>query len=549
VTSSLFRRTWPPPAWLASGLLCGSGYLFIPGSPLPLLAWIGLVPLLLRLESVRGFRRFYAEALAMLWVMELLTLGRVFSIGPALSLLVVTGQALVTSVVFIALWLLRGALGWRAALLALPACWTAWEWLYSKQPMQIPTFLGATQADFYPLIQFYDVTGVWGGTLLIVGCNVLVTVAISRAQASGRGAWFIARAVPAVVAAIWVLPLAYAAWVFSTADAVDPAASVRVALTQTGDPGSLGVAPVTMAAQASESVLPEKPDLLLWPETALQRDATSAQNLRLWNSFYAWVAQNNVPVLTGITDVETYRDPPPLLARWGQKDEYFNAATLITPQLAYYALTQPSERSLDVKVYRKRELFPFGERVPFVETFPSLHTLVTHAPDQPPRNYGAGNQPVVFAFLDRGGAKHRIGAFICFEILFPHVAADLVRAGAEILATVSNDQHLNDNARWVTAAHARIRAIETRRSVARVNTVGYSLFVDPYGRVDYVAPLDTAGASMRPMQLRDGSSIYVRWGDWLPAACALISLLLGLAASARALWRRGLPRPQSAEAS
>lgn len=528
-------RARPPPAWLASGVLCGSAYLFIPASPLPVLAWVGLVPLLLRLRSVAGFGRFYAEGLAMLWVMQLFTLGRVFSIGVGWSLLAVSVQALVTSGVFILFWLLRRSLGWRAALLALAPCWTAWEWLYAKQPLQIPTFLGATQADFTPLIQFYDLTGVWGGTFLIVLSNALLVLAIARAAGSRA---VLARAVPAIAVAMLLPPLAYAAWVFHAKDAEPVQPAIRVALTQTGDPAKLRGALVAAAAQASEPVLPTKPDLLLWPETALQREATSPDNLKLWMSLYDWVSRADVPVLTGITDIATYAVPPPLLARQGQREEYFNAAALVTPQLAYYALTQPAERALDIKVYRKRELFPFFERVPFLGVFPALHRFVWSEPGKPGRNYGQGDAPVVFAFLDQRGEKRRVGAFICFEILFPSVAADLVRAGAELIATVSNDQHLNGNARWVTAAHAAIRAIETRRSVARVNTVGYSLVADAWGRLHMTAPLDSAGTWIQPMQVHRGQSLYVRWGDWLPATCAIAVCGLLLFAGYQMLTRR-----------
>jgi len=528
-------RAWPPPAWLASGVLCGSAYLFISGSPLPLLAWAGLVPLLLRLQSVAGFGRFYAEGLAMLWVMELFTLGRVFEIGVGWSLLLVSVQAVVTSGVFVLFWVLRRGLGWPAALLALAPCWTAWEWLYAKQPLQIPTFLGATQADFYPLIQFYDLTGVWGGTFLIVLCNALLALAIARA-AGNRAV--LARAAPVIAAAVFVPPLAYAAWVFYAQDAEPVHPAIRVALTQTGDPTKLREALVAVAASASEPVLSMKPDLLLWPETALRREATSPDNLKLWMSLYDWVARADVPVLTGITDIATYDVPPPLLARQGQREEYFNAATLVTPQLAYYALTQPVERALDIKVYRKRELFPFFERVPYLGVFPALHRFVWSEPGEPRRNFAYGGAPVVFAFLDRRGEKRRIGAFICFEILFPYVAADLVRDGADLIATVSNDQHLHSGARWVTAAHAAIRAIETRRSVARVNTVGYSLIADAWGRVHIGAPLDTAGSWIQPMPVHRGQSLYVRWGDWLPATCVVAICGLLLIAAYQTLLRR-----------
>lgn len=521
-------------AWAVSGLMCGSAYLFIPGSPLPLLAWVGLVPLLLRLASVQGFTRFYGEALAMLWVMEWMTLGRVFNIDLVYSAAVVTAQAFITSGVFVVLWWLRTGFGWHRALLTLPACWTAWEWLYAQQPLQIPTFLGATQADFFPIIQFYDVTGVWGGTFCIVLCNVLVALAIQRLAVQEAGIGTKVRAACVPIVCILVPPLAYSAWVFLSPQLGDPASAIRVAMVQTGAPTS-GLATVTQAVQLSESILREKPDLLIWPETALQRDATSMDNRALWKSLYTWVAYHDQPVLSGFTDVEVNASDHAVGRSSG--DAYFNAASLITPQFAHYALTAPPELAIDAEAYRKRILFPFGERVPFVDIFPELHPLVMHASDEPPRNFTAGDQAVVFAFLDRNNTKHWVGAFICYEILFPRVVADLVRSGAQVLTTVSNDVHLNEHARWVTAAHARIRAIETRRSVVRVNTVGYSLLVDPHGVLNSVIPPGRVGAWSGSVVLRADETIYVRWGDWLPKLCAAAVVLLVMVAATRRLQR------------
>lgn len=501
------------------------------------MAWVGLVPLLLRLASVQGFRRFYAEGLAMLWVVELMTLGRVFNIDPVSSLAVVTGQALTTSLVFLVFWLLRKSLGWRPALFSLPAIWTAWEWLYAQQPLQIPTFFGATQSDFVPLIQYYDVTGVWGGTFCIVLCNACVTLALQRKTDGKIVSWGAAKITIACIGLIWALPLAYSAWIFTATPSEVTESHVRIAMVQTGNPYNPAVAPVTLAAHLSKSVMHEKPDLLIWPETALLRDMASADNRKVWKDLYAWVAHHDLPVLTGITDVEVNGNSSFHPDGWNQRDAFFNAATVITPQFAYYALTQTSEQSLEAEVYRKRKLFPFGERVPFVETFPGLHSWVMQTPGQPTRNFSAGDQPVVFAFLDRKGAKHLVGAFICYEILFPHLSVELVRAGAEILVTVSNDVHLNDHARWVTAAHARIRAIETRRSVARVNTVGYSLFVDALGRVDFVAPMKIMGAWVRPLEMRTDQTLYASWGDWLPILCAAATMVLGVLATARRFRR------------
>src|SRR6185437_2533193 len=82
------------------------------------------------------------------------------------------------------------------------------------------------------------------------------------------------------------------------------------------------------------------------------------------------------------------------------------------------------------------------------------------------------------------GAEHAWGTVICFESGFPSITRAMARHGAELLIEISDDTWFGRTAAAEQhAAMAPLRAIETRRALARATTTGISTLVDERGRV------------------------------------------------------------------
>jgi len=106
--------------------------------------------------------------------------------------------------------------------------------------------------------------------------------------------------------------------------------------------------------------------------------------------------------------------------------------------------------------------------------------------------------------------------------------------GANLLVNLSNDGWFGRSA--APAQHlemARVRAVEHRRWLLRDTNNGYTASVDPYGRIVARLPADVRGVLDAPYAFRTDTTIYTRWGDWLPWICALVSLFVLFLASAR----------------
>ena len=247
-------------------------------------------------------------------------------------------------------------------------------------------------------------------------------------------------------------------------------------------------------------------DLLVWPETAIPFE------LRNFPEYLDQLGRFDVPLLTGVMDF-SYRS--------GHKHRHN----------AVFAFGQDS-----LQVYHKLRPVPVEEVIPYQRLFPALQRQAVYDRYLSPgisvrplqltissminlRTKGDWWQPEEFA----GRAQPvMIGPSICFEVAFHDPAREQVMAGADVHLVVTNDawfgyshqpfQHLNI---------ARLRAVETRRSVIFCANSGFSAFIDHRGRIAGRTNLFERMVSSRMIPVNRSESFYLRTGNWV----AVVSLL------------------------
>jgi apolipoprotein N-acyltransferase len=112
--------------------------------------------------------------------------------------------------------------------------------------------------------------------------------------------------------------------------------------------------------------------------------------------------------------------------------------------------------------------------------------------------------------------RPKFGTFICYEAIFPDEIRRFAANGAELLINLSNDGWFGRSA--APAQHlmmARVRAIESRRWLLRDTNNGFTVSVDPYGRIVASLPTDIRGELEAPYDFCSDMTPYVRFGDWL----------------------------------
>jgi len=185
--------------------------------------------------------------------------------------------------------------------------------------------------------------------------------------------------------------------------------------------------------------------------------------------------------------------------------------------------------------YHKSKLVAGVELMPLEEHLGPLHGL---AIDLGGATGSLGAQTERSNFTDRTNGLSAAPA-ICYESVFgEHVAAH-VRNGANMIAIITNDgwwgtspgykQHLS---------FASIRAIETRRSIARSANTGISCFVDQRGKIHNESGWWVPDARRGTVHLNEQITFFVRHGDAIGRVAIVFSILLILLAWVRVMRRK-----------
>ena len=429
-------------------------------------------------------------------------------------ILYVTVPGFILLVGYLALYF--GAWGWFASaqlrrrglsdgrlLLTLPAGWVALEYLRSHLLTGLGwNLLAHTQWNWIELIQLADFTGVTGLSFLVV----LVNVGLWQRLRRSMGRIFVA-------GVCFLAALAYGTLRLGQLDLPSPPSrpSFKVAVLQGNIPQyekwdatfqeSIWKRYEALTRKAAES----QPDLILWPETAVPGYLEEEE---IWNRLQRLIRQVGAALLVGSPTTNA------------QGTDVFNSALLFDPEGAA------------VERYDKVHLVPFGEYLPLTPVLGWLRRFVLMG------NYSPGSRLTVFdpAVATGQPKAARFSVLICFEDLFPDLCRRFIQEGARWLVVITNDAWFIYSAASLQHTQASVfRAIEGRVWVARAANTGWSGFIDPAGRrkaPPAQIPRFEPGVALSQIQPSLGLTGYLRWGDWLPILCCIISFF------ELVLWKR-----------
>jgi apolipoprotein N-acyltransferase len=382
-----------------------------------------------------------------------------------------------------------GAAVWRRwpawRLLLLPALWVALEWLRTYLGGGFPWNLaGYAWVDVPGALPLAAWIGVYGISFLVVLASVAVAASIQRRR------W--EPAVIGLLGPLLLLPLAGRWSLRQDARALHELAGFGrpVRLLQPNIPNLIAYDPVLVMRnyrkvidQAVESCQPGA--LVVWPESAAWpfmygRDPMLGEDLKA-------LADRGCTVL--------FNSSSPV------GNAFYNSAFLLSA-------SGPAAR------YDKRHLVPFGEYVPFRGVFGWMDKLARNAGEFRP-----ADQRVLLPW-----SGEKIGMAICYEVVFPDEVAELVRDGATLLISVTNDAWYGDtSAPWQHFRAARFRAAENRRPLLRAAITGVSAYVAPDGSVrEELGTYREGILRLRVLGERDLTP-YSRLPWLVPALCTVLA--------------------------
>jgi apolipoprotein N-acyltransferase len=498
-SNNLFNQTLPWIAAITGGLLLFLGYV---GFEQFYLDWLFLVPVLWAIREQRPNRAFFLGWVAGLvgniggfyWIIGMFQefAGLAWPLAALGLLLLAAANGIVFATWAWATRLITRTTGWDVIWVS-PVVWTAAEKFW---PEMFPNYLGASQYQLSLLTQIADVTGILGVTFFVIYINSMIYAVSEQWFAHRRLAW---RQV-AVFAAVVVVVLAYGAVRSHTVDrqAAD-AEKLTVGLVQTNrgaggqhmDPESV----LREHQEMSRTLAGAHPlDLIVWPE-GVGRVNLASRAGQLPSDL---VGDLSTPTLFGAT-VQLSQDG---------KTRFYNSAVL----------ADGTGRILGT--YDKRVLVPFGEYIPFGDTFPWLYSWSPYSSRFWP---GESEEPLLLG-------RHLLSVSICYEDIFPGQIRSLMRGGRDyripdVMFNLTNDSWYGKSTEPMEhLALASFRAIEQRRSLVRVTNTGVSAFVDPVGRLVKQSGLWTREVLVDRIPLMRGRTVYAVLGDWIGWVCVILAV-------------------------
>lgn len=258
--------------------------------------------------------------------------------------------------------------------------------------------------------------------------------------------------------------------------------------------------------ELTDSVRTQNTKAVFWPENAVM-DAVFNEpyyypSSRLLSISGEW----GIPIITGVTWVKNYDTDHPRayrVRRDGTKYNVFNAAAGFYPDGS-------------VVFYEKAKLVPIVERFPFVDFLARFQNNWIDWGEI--SGYGRGNE--IFNY-QTGSALSP--ALVCYDSVFPDWARRFVLDGADYLTVITNDGWWGRTSGHIQHYDfARLRAIETRRTVVRSANNGISGMIYASGKVHSRTNYWEKTALNLVVPLHDKITIYTRFGDWI----GLLSLII-----------------------
>ncbi|MEO8760486.1 MAG: apolipoprotein N-acyltransferase, partial [Bacteroidia bacterium] len=169
------------------------------------------------------------------------------------------------------------------------------------------------------------------------------------------------------------------------------------------------------------------------------------------------------------------------------------------------------------------KLVPGVERMPYPALFKPLEGLAIKLGG----GFGSlGTQDDRAVFFNKDKSIG-IAPVICYESIFGEYVSEYITNGANLIFIITNDGWWRDTPGYKQhLAYARLRAIETRRQIARSANTGISCVVDEMGEIHAAQPWWKEAYIMANLYPNNDKTFFVRFGDVLSKLASVLTFLL-----------------------
>ena len=497
---------------ILSGLLLWMSW---PVSPFTFFIFIAWLPLLFIADVTTKRNDFFLYAFLTILIWNAATTWWLWNSTDVGSIAAIVANSLLMCIPWLGYHVFKNKYGKTIGYISLIAFWMMFEYIHLNWQLSWPWLtLGNVFASHPGWIQWYEYTGVSGGTLWILLINILIYHLLIQVKNKKS---IIANGI--TVFATFLLPFLISFFLNSPAPLAFNCSNILIIQPNIDPYQKFESVSVPQQIQKlialSESALDSSTQLILWPETALnagiEQSQTSTQPV--YQPLFDFI--NRHPPITLLSGIETFQSygnqkasTTSRKAENGMYYDYYNAAVVIKAN-------QP------LQFYHKSKLVPGVESLP---TFLNFMAPIFEKFGGTTGGYGRDTAARAFHIKDN---PYIPAPIICYESIYGEYVAEYIKKGANVLTIITNDgwwgntpghqQHLQ---------YARLRAIETRRYVARSANTGISAIIDERGNILATQPWDKTAIIKYNVPTLNGETFYVRHGDYLYKVGTILAMLL-----------------------
>ena len=526
-----------------SGITLSLGW---PMHGFPFLLFFGFVPLLIIDDFIDKRREFFHKysifkfAYISFFIWNLLTTWWIWNSTIFGAVMAVLLNSLIMALVFMIFHLSKRVfLNRTHAIYLLLFYWVAFEYLHLDWDLSWPWLnLGNGFAMYVKWVQWYEYTGILGGTFWILLINILIFKLFQSLKYFSKSRFpFVFNGV--VTLLFVAVPMIISIVIYHNYEESGEEAEVIVTQPNVDPWVELYTLPPSEVIKRNlgmaSSLLTKETDFIVCPESAIQEDIwhRSVDNSRSVKQIRAFIKENpNLNIVIGASTFRMFGEDEPLTRsarKFRDVDKYyeaFNTALFINAKQ-------------EIGIYHKSMLVPGPEKMPFQRLFRPLQNIVFDLGGTV-GSLGFSAERTVFTSTD---GRFKVPAIICYESIYGEFCAEFVRNGGNLLFIITNDGWWGN-----TAGHrqhftfARLRAVETRRSFARSANTGISAFINQRGDVLQKSEYWQPDVLIAKLQANEKFTFYVKYGDYFGRISAFLSVFLVLISISFSITTRKKPR-------
>ena len=516
---------------LLSGLLLTCAW--FPNGLVPLL-FIAFVPLLIVEDTIFknpqqykslilfacSFVAFFTWNVLVTWWVKNASVG-----GAAMAIICNT---LLMTAVFMMFHKVKKRIGGQWGILVFISFWITFEFLHLDWDLTWPWLtLGNAFADTPNWIQWYEFTGVFGGSLWVLVVNCLVFSTFRFPSSNGVENSMTGSASKTKIIGITILITLPIIISFIMIPFIkEPTGKhVNVVIVQPNiDPYNEKFIDgfeeqlnkmLQMGVQKTDSTT----DYLIFPETALtenlwEEQITQSSSIGILKHYLKSFPK--LKIIIGASTAKVYKQGESLSAtarKFTNDDAFYDA----------YNTAMQLDSTGIIQIYHKSKLVPGVEKMPFPFVFKYFGKL---AIDLGGTIGSLGVQDERTVFVSKDSAM-RTAPVICYESIYGEYVADYVNNGAQFISIITNDGWWDDTPGYIQLLkYGGLRAIETRRYIARSANVGVACIIDHKGEIQQPTQYGVPAVIKGEIILNDELTFYTQFGDYIARCAMYLSMFL-----------------------